>query len=76
MAKEFNKECKSEDKEFRMSIFPSDNPTARLNFKIIPKNRGLIVTKTKEEDYVTIEIISKPQFPSHPLPNQAKYNLL
>jgi hypothetical protein len=44
-ADKFLMECKNEERSFNFSLYPEDNPSARLNFQVKPKNRGLIVTK-------------------------------
>ena len=65
-AKSFLMECKKEEMIFNFSLCPSDNPTARLNFHLKPKNRGLIVTKKNPKEEVTVEVISKAKMASHP----------
>ena len=75
-AESFLEECKSEAKLFNFSLFPLDNPSARLNFHLKPKNRGLIVTKKSERDEVTVEVMSRKSLISHPFPKVAQYNLL
>jgi hypothetical protein len=57
-ANRFHMECKNEAKIFNFSLYPSENPTARLNFHLKPKNRGLIVTKNNPKEEVTFEVIS------------------
>ena len=35
-ANRFHMECKNEERVFNFSLYPSDNPTARLNFHLKP----------------------------------------
>ena len=65
-ANKFLMECKNEERVFNFSLYPSDNPSARLNFHVKPKNRGLIVTKKNPKEEVTVEVISKAKLASHP----------